>query len=167
MENGNNIKLNRTSLGSFWACCFVISEFCWARTTGRIKFYFSHNGKIPNSCSKFSSLWNEIFAGKKCQMDVTEKCYTIVLLIHRYRTLIFFSTFCCIRKSLNNNNSGNFIFVFECTIIIVNLATYRQFTNAAWDRIIKTKRKEKKIKNALSLGYPNSYFYNKRCNMLL
>ena len=29
------------------------------------------------------------------------------------------------------------------------------------------KRKEKKIKIALSLGYPNSYFYNKRCNMLL
>ena len=26
---------------------------------------------------------------------------------------------------------------------------------------------EKKIKIALSLGYPNSYFYNKRCNMLL
>ena len=30
------------------------------------------------------------------------------------------------------------------------------------------KRKEKKeIKIALSLGYPNSYFYNKRCNVLL
>ena len=28
----------------------------------------------------------------------------------------------------NNNNDGNFICVFECTI--VNLATYRQFTNA-------------------------------------
>ena len=117
--------------------------------------YFSHNGKIPNSCNKFSSLWNEIFAGKKCQMDVTEKCYTIVLLIHRYRTVIYFSTFCCIRKSLNNNNSGNFIFVFECTIIIVNLATYRQFTNAAWDRIIKTKKKKRKenqncIKSGLS-----------------
>ena len=26
---------------------------------------------------------------------------------------------------------------------------------------------EKKIKIALSLAYPNSYFYNKRCNMLL
>ena len=34
----------------------------------------------------------------------------------------------------------------------------------------KEKRKEKKreeIKIALSLGYPNSYCYNKRCNMLL
>ena len=52
---------------------------------------------------------------------------------------------------------------------IVNLTTYRQFTNAA--RIIvlglfKEKKKEKK-RVALSLGFPNSYFYNKRCNMLL
>ena len=31
----------------------------------------------------------------------------------------------------------------------------------------KKERKGKKIKIALSLGYPNSYFYNKRCNMLL
>ena len=51
---------------------------------------------------------------------------------------------------------------------------YRQFTNAAWDWIIKKKKqkqkqkqKKKKIKIALSLGYPSSYFYNKRCNMLL
>ena len=51
----------------------------------------------------------------------------------------------------------------------VNLATYRQFTNAAWDWIIQKKKEEKRkeIKIALSLGYPNSYFYNKRCNMLL
>ena len=34
----------------------------------------------------------------------------------------------------NNNNNGNFICVFECTI--VNLVMYRQFTNAAWDWII-------------------------------
>ena len=38
----------------------------------------------------------------------------------------------------HNNNNGNFICVFECTI--VNLATYRQFTNAAWDWIIKKKK---------------------------
>ena len=31
----------------------------------------------------------------------------------------------------------------------------------------KKKKKRKDIKIALSLGYPNSYFYNKRCNMLL
>ena len=85
----------------------------------------------------------------------------------------------------NNNNNGNFICVFECTI--VNLATYRQFTNAAWDGIIykkkkkqktenkkqktktktKQKREKKYIKIALSLGYPSSYFYNKRYNMML
>ena len=80
-------------------------------------------------------------------------------------------------KRENNNDNGNFICVFECTI--VNLATYRQFTNAAWDWIIKKKKtknktkqnkrqkKKKEIKIALSLGYPSSYFYNKRCNMLL
>ena len=40
------------------------------------------------------------------------------------------------------NNNGNFICVFECTI--VNLATYRQFTNAAWDWIIKKKKLKQK-----------------------
>ena len=72
------------------------------------------------------------------------------------------------------DDNGNFACVFECTI--VNLATYRQFTNAAWDWIIKKKKrknktkqkpKKKEIKIALRLGYPSSYFYNKRCNMLL
>ena len=42
----------------------------------------------------------------------------------------------------NNNNNDNFICVFECTI--VNLATYRQFTNAAWDWIIQKKKERKK-----------------------
>ena len=37
--------------------------------------------------------------------------------------------------------NGNFICVFECTI--VNLATFWQFTNAAWDWIIKKKKKTK------------------------
>ena len=41
----------------------------------------------------------------------------------------------------NNDNNGNFICVFECTI--VNLATYRQFTNAAWDWIIEKKKTNK------------------------
>ena len=44
----------------------------------------------------------------------------------------------------NSNNNGNFISVFECTI--VNLSTYTQFTNAAWDWIIK-KKKTNKNKN--------------------
>ena len=81
---------------------------------------------------------------------------------------------------INNskNDNGNFICVFECTI--VNLATYRQFTNAAWDWIVQenenknknkttttttTKKQQKnEIKIALSLGYPSSHFYNNRCN---
>ena len=41
-------------------------------------------------------------------------------------------------------NNGNFICVFECTI--VNLATYRQFTNAAWDWIIKKLKTKTKTK---------------------
>ena len=41
-------------------------------------------------------------------------------------------------------NNGNFICVFECTI--VNLATYRQFTNAAWDWIIQKKKEEEEKK---------------------
>ena len=44
----------------------------------------------------------------------------------------------------DNNNNGNFICVFERTI--VNLATYREFTNAAWDWIIE-KRKQKQKQN--------------------
>ena len=31
----------------------------------------------------------------------------------------------------------------------------------------RKERKRKEMNIALSLGYPNSYFYNKRCNMLL
>ena len=54
-----------------------------------------------------------------------------------------------------------FVCVFECTI--VNLATYSQFTNAAWEWVFKknNKREQKKIKwklHFLSLGYPNSYW---------
>ena len=66
----------------------------------------------------------------------------------------------------NSNNNGNFICVFECTI--VNLSTYTQFTNAAWDWIIKKKKtnknkqkqkqnktkakKKKKIQNCIKSG---------------
>ena len=41
----------------------------------------------------------------------------------------------------NSNNNENFICVFECKI--VNLSTYTQFTNAAWDWIIKNKKQTK------------------------
>ena len=64
----------------------------------------------------------------------------------------------------NNNNNGKFIYVFECTI--VNLATYRQFTIGCL-RLNHSKIKKKKIKIASSLGCPNSYCCNKRCDMLL
>ena len=47
-----------------------------------------------------------------------------------------------------------------------NCKSRYEFTNAAWDWIIKKKEK-KDIKIALSLGYPSSCFYNKRCDMLL
>ena len=66
----------------------------------------------------------------------------------------------------NSNDDGNFICVFECTI--VNLSTYTQFTNAAWDWIIKKKKqtknkqkqkqnkakakKKKKIQNCIKSG---------------
>ena len=40
-----------------------------------------------------------------------------------------------------NGEFSDFICVFKCTI--VNLATYRQFTNAAWDWIIYKKKKQK------------------------
>ena len=47
--------------------------------------------------------------------------------------VIFFATIFFIISDNNNdtttNNNGNFTCVFECTI--VNLATYRQFANAA------------------------------------
>ena len=81
--------------------------------------------------------------------------FLMIIIIHFYNN-----------NNINNNN-GNFICVFECTI--VNLATYRQFTNAAWDWIIKNKKnknkkqnknknKTKKKQSILSLGYPSSYF---------
>ena len=34
-------------------------------------------------------------------------------------------------------------------------------------KVKKQEEEEKKIKSKLHLGYPNVYFYNKRCNMLL
>ena len=55
--------------------------------------------------------------------------FLMIIIIHFYNN-----------NNINNNN-GNFICVFECTI--VNLATYRQFTNAAWDWIIKNKKNKK------------------------
>ena len=50
----------------------------------------------------------------------------------------------CFWSLFYNDNNGNFICVFECTV--VNLATYRQFTNAVWDWIIQKKKKKEKRK---------------------
>ena len=69
---------------------------------------------------------------------------------------------CLNNNNNNNNNNGNFIYLFECTI--VNLATYRQFTIGCFEIELLFK---KKIKISLSLGYPHSSFCKKRCNMLL
>ena len=44
----------------------------------------------------------------------------------------------------NNNNNGNFICVFGCTIL--NLSTYRQFTNAFEIGLFKKKERKKKEK---------------------
>ena len=49
----------------------------------------------------------------------------------------------------NNNSYGNFICVFECTI--VKLATNRQLTNSAGDWIIQKKKKKKERKKTSTL----------------
>ena len=66
-----------------------------------------------------------------------------------------------------STKNGNFICVFECTI--VNLATYRQFTNAAWDWIIKKKNKnktkqkpKKKNQNRIKSGLSQFLFLQQR-----
>ena len=54
------------------------------------------------------------------------------------------------------------LFVFLNVQLLISLRI-GNLQSAAWDWIIR----QKKIKIALSLGYPDSYVYNKRCNMLL
>ena len=56
-----------------------------------------------------------------------------------------------------------------CYLVVLRLDNLQMLLDT---ELFKKKKKreaeeEKKIKIALSLGYPNSYFYNKRCNMLL
>ena len=68
--------------------------------------------------------------------------FLMIIIIHFYNN-----------NNINNNN-GNFICVFECTI--VNLATYRQFTNAAWDWIIKNKKNKNKNKTKKKPKYIKS-----------
>ena len=68
----------------------------------------------------------------------------------------------------DNNNSVNFICVFEGTI--ANLATYRQFTNAAWDWMIqknKTKRKQKKKEKKRNQNNNNNNNNNNNLNIFI
>ena len=61
-----------------------------------------------------------------------------------------------------------------CYLVVLRLDNLQMLLDT---ELLKKKKKEKqkkkrksklhKIKIALSLGYPNSYFFNKRCNMLL
>ena len=53
----------------------------------------------------------------------------------------------CLNNKNNNNNNGNFIYLFECTI--VNLATYRQFTIGCFEIELLFK---KKIQNFIKSG---------------
>ena len=62
----------------------------------------------------------------------------------------------------NSNSNGNFICVFECTI--VNLSTYTQFTNAAWDWIIKNqKNKQKQTKTKTKQNKSQKEKKNQNC----
>ena len=139
-----------------WKASLPLAVFSFIRTNG---------GKIETTSRKTQCLVSKILVIKQIGLPLRSH---LILLITRMNTdRIGLHS---VLLPLLNNNNGNFICVFECTI--VNLATYRQFTNAAWDWIIhikreEKKRKEKKINIALSRGYPNSYFYNKWCNMLL
>ena len=57
-----------------------------------------------------------------------------------------------------------------CYLVVLRLDNLQMLLDTELFKKKKQKReaeKEKKIKIALSLGYPNSYFFNKRCNMLL
>ena len=57
----------------------------------------------------------------------------------------------------------------QVTIMLVETGLFQKKKQNKKQKQNKTKKRKKKgkeIKIALSLGYPNSYFYNKRCNML-
>ena len=56
-----------------------------------------------------------------------------------------------------------------CYLVVLRLDNLQMLLDIELFRKKKQREaeEEKKIKIVLSLGYPNSYFYNKRCNMLL
>ena len=143
MENGNNIELNRTSLGFFeHAVLSFLSFVVLERLSLTVQKSLIHVTNSQVCEMKFLRVRNVEWTSQRS----ASLLYYLFIDTEQW----YFSTFCCIRKSLNNKNNGNLICVFKCTIIIVNVATYRQFTNAAWDRIIKKKkRKGKKRKSKL------------------
>ena len=55
-----------------------------------------------------------------------------------------------------------------CYLVVLRLDNLQMLLDIELLKKKKEKQKKKrKSKLRLSLGYPNSYFYNKRCNMLL
>ena len=55
-----------------------------------------------------------------------------------------------------------------CYLVVLRLDNLQMLLDIELFKKKKEKQKKKrKSKLRLSLGYPNSYFYNKRCNMLL
>ena len=59
-----------------------------------------------------------------------------------------------------NNNNGNFISVFECTI--VNLATYRQFTIGCLRLNYSKKFKKRNKKNCIKSGLSQFLFLQQK-----
>ena len=70
---------------------------------------WKHGGQGAQGLAQDSTHW-------PCRLHWLKMCLLISLYVNN-------------TNNNNNDNNGNFICVFECTI--VNLATYRQFTNAA------------------------------------
>ena len=108
----NNIK---TSKASYYSNAFsqskgnsrktrqTIKELTFRRTKNKPVKELKLNGSIISNSSELSNAFNNNFS------TIEPRLAKEILP--------------------NNNNNGNFSCVFECTI--VNLATYRQFTNAA------------------------------------
>ena len=55
----------------------------------------------------------------------------------------------------------------QVTIMLLETGLFQKKNKTKTKQKKEKKKKRKEIKIALSLGYTNSYFYNKRCNMLL
>ena len=100
--------------------------------------FFCFDGARVSKWAHLSVSWEFYLAGQLWQKDsrYRDKWRAWAKELNKY-------------NNNNNDNNGNFICVFECTI--VNLATYRQFTNAAWDWIIK-KKKRKSNQNCIKSG---------------